>query len=60
VSGGGIPLPAKIVIIILLWVTIGISAVFVVSGILIRIILGLVLVGVSVHIITIRTLRSKE
>jgi len=60
VSGGGIPLPAKIVIIILLWITIGISAIFVVSGIVIRIILFLVATGVSVHIITVRTLRSKE
>jgi len=60
VSGGGIPLPAKIVIITLLWGTIGISAVFIVSSLVIRIILALVAVGVSVHIITVRTLRSKE
>ena len=60
VSGGGISLPAKIVIITLLWVTIGISAFFVVSSLVVRIILALVAVGVSLHIITVRTLRSKE
>ena len=60
VSGGGIPLPAKIVIIAVLWITIGISALFVVSSLIIRIVLLLVATGVSVHIITVRTLRSEK
>ena len=60
VSGGGIPLGAKIVIIALLWITIGISAVFAVSAAALRIILALVAVGVTVHIVTVRTLRSEK
>jgi uncharacterized membrane protein YbaN (DUF454 family) len=60
VSGGGIPLSAKVIMLILLWVTIGISAFFVVSNLVLRIILACVAVGVSIHIVTIRTLRSER
>jgi uncharacterized membrane protein YbaN (DUF454 family) len=60
VSGGGIPLHAKVVILIFLWVTIGISAIFVVSSLVLRIVLACVAVGVSIHIVTIRTLRSER
>jgi uncharacterized membrane protein YbaN (DUF454 family) len=60
VSGGGISLPAKVVVIIILWVSIGISAIFVVSSLALRIVLACVAVGVSIHIVTIRTLRSER
>jgi uncharacterized membrane protein YbaN (DUF454 family) len=55
-SGKGIPLSAKIVSIALLWITLGTTAIFFVSMLVIRIILLLVGVGVSVHLLLIPTL----
>ena len=54
-EGKGIPLSVKITVITLLWVTIGFSAIFVVHIVLVRIILILIAVGVSAHILSIRT-----
>jgi len=53
-EGKGIPLKLKIFTIALLWVTIGCSVFFAVDILLVRIILGIVAVGVTIHIIRIK------
>lgn len=54
----GIPLKLKILSISLLWVTIGYSAVFVASIPLIRAVLIGIAIGLTIHIIRIRTLQQ--
>ncbi|MDP8238572.1 MAG: YbaN family protein [Candidatus Hatepunaea meridiana] len=54
-EGKGIPLRVKISVILLLWITIGYSAIFIVHVFLIRMILILIAVGVTAHILFIRT-----
>lgn len=54
----GLPLKIKILSISLLWVTIGYSAVFVASIPLVRAILIGIAIGVTIHIIRIRTLQQ--
>ena len=55
IEGKGLPLNIKIVTIILLWVTISISIIFGVQNPVIRIILVVIALGVSFHIIKIKT-----
>lgn len=57
-EGKGIPLKVKVSSILLLWITIIFSAVFVVSILFIKIILILVAVGVTMHILSILTLKQ--
>ena len=57
-EGKGIPSKVKILTISLLWITIIISAVFVVSILFVRIILILIAIGVTIHILSIRTLKK--
>ncbi len=54
----GIPVRAKMNSIFILWITIGISIYFV-SNIYLRIILALVIVGVTTHLLRIPTLKDK-
>jgi len=54
----GIPLKVKVFAISFLWVTIGYSAVFVASMPLVRAILIGIAIGVTIHIIRIRTLQQ--
>jgi uncharacterized membrane protein YbaN (DUF454 family) len=54
----GIPLAIKIFILTLLWLTIGTSAAFAVQSLTVRIILILIAFGVSVHILSIKTLKQ--
>ena len=53
-EGKGIPLRLKIITIALLWITIGCSAVFAVDIFWVRIMLIIIVAGVTVHIIRIR------
>lgn len=53
----GVPLKVKLSSISLLWITILFSALFVVDILLFRIILILIAAGVTIHILSIRTLR---
>lgn len=53
----GVPLKVKLSSLSLLWITILFSAVFVVDILLFRIILILIAAGVTIHILSIRTLR---
>jgi len=58
-EGRGVPLKFKIFTIFLLWLTILISIYFVIKNFLIEIILILVAIGVTIHIITIKTYKHK-
>lgn len=53
-EGRGMPLKIKIFTIILLWITIGISACIVTQNMVVRIVLVLIAIGVTFHIIHIR------
>jgi uncharacterized membrane protein YbaN (DUF454 family) len=54
----GIPLKIKALTITLLWITIGLSVAFAVQGIIVRLILVFIAIGVSIHILCIRTLKQ--
>lgn len=56
-EGRGIPLRAKVFSIALLWITIGTSAAFAIDLLAIRVLLGVIAVGVTWHILRIRTLK---
>ena len=51
----GIPLSVKIISITILWITIAFSAFIIVSNFLIQIILIIIAIGVTIHILTIKT-----
>ena len=55
-EGKGVSLKAKVFSISLLWITIGYSVVFIVNIYPIRVILILIAIGVTIHILSIRTL----
>ena len=59
-EGRGIPVKIKIFVITLLWITIGLSAVFALDILFVRIILLLVAVGVTLHIVSIKTYDPKD
>ena len=54
-EGRGILLRQKLLTMIILWMTIGISAVFFVDAMLIKILLLVVAIGVNIHLICIKT-----
>ena len=54
----GIPLKVKVLTITLLWVTIGVSAIFAVQSLAVRIILVLIAIGVSIHVLSLKTLEQ--
>ncbi len=58
VSGNGMPLAAKILVLVVLWATICLSAFMAVSILWVRIVLLAVAFGVSIHILTIPTLKD--
>ncbi len=55
-EGKGIPLKVKRLSILFLWLTIGITTYFFVNLLLVRIILIIIAIGVTIHILTIKTL----
>lgn len=59
-EGNGIPLRAKIVAISLLWITIGYSIFFVISVIVAKVLLFLIAVGVTIHLLSFKTLKNKS
>lgn len=59
-EGRGLPPKIKVIVIGLLWVTIGYSAAFAVHVLWARAILILIAVGVTTHILYIRTLRHQD
>ena len=58
IEGRGMPLWIKIVTILLLWTTIGLSASLATQNLALRIVLILVAIGVTAHIICIRAKRQ--
>jgi len=56
-EGRGVPIGVKVLTIVLLWVTIGYSVVYVVKIFLVRVILILIAIIVTIHIFSIKTLR---
>ena len=58
-KGKGVSLKVKVLSISLLWITIGYSVVFVVNISSIRVILILIAIGVTIHILSIRTLKQR-
>ncbi len=59
-EGKGVSLKSKVLSISLLWITIGYSVVFVVNVFLIRVILILIAIGVTTHLLSIRTLKKRR
>lgn len=59
-EGRGIPLKVKVMAISFLWIMIGFSAMFIIDNFWIRIILLIIALGVSIHIITLKTYTGKE
>ena len=60
IQGRGMPLKIKIITILLLWITITCSIIFAVQALIIRIILFIIAIGVTVHIIFIRSSAKKR
>ena len=58
-EGRGIPLTVKIISIIFLWVTIIFSSIIIFSNYYIQIILIIIAIGVTIHILTIKTMKKK-
>jgi uncharacterized membrane protein YbaN (DUF454 family) len=58
-AGRGMPWKVKILTVSLLWAVIAFSAVFATSSTIIRIVLLVVAVGVTVHILTLKTKRNE-
>ena len=54
----GVPLKVKLLTVTLLWITIGFSVAFAVQTLVVRLILVLIAIGVSIHILSIRTLKQ--
>ena len=54
------PPKIKIATIALLWITIGLSATFAVQHIVLRIVLVIVVIGVTIHIVLIRTYHEED
>lgn len=54
----GMPLKVKLLTVALLWLTIGVSVIFAVQSLTLRIILILIAIGVSIHVLSIKTLRQ--
>lgn len=57
-EGRGIPLKTKIFAILLLWTTIISSIIFFVDFLLVKLLLCLILIGVTIHILSIKTYRN--
>lgn len=58
-EGRGIPLTEKILAISSLWLTIGFSVLFVVQVMWVKLLLLAIAVGVTIHLVRIKTLRKK-
>ena len=54
-EGKGIPQEAKIFSLLLLWITMGYSVVFVVHNLLVRLFLILIALGVCAHLLSLKT-----
>lgn len=58
-EGRGVPLKSKVLSISVIWITIGYSVFFVVNIFLFRVILILIAIGVTMHLLSIQTLKKR-
>ena len=58
-DGKGVPFKVKIITITVLWLTIIMSIILLLSNLIIQIILFIILIGVTIHVIKIKTLDRK-
>ena len=59
-EGRGVPLSTKVIGIGLLWLTIGYSAFYVLDNLIIRIVLMLIAMGVTTHLVLMKTYRGQD
>lgn len=59
-QGKGMPRKIKIITVLLLWVTITCSIIFAVQGLIIRVLLLVIAIGVSIHILLIKTTEENK
>ncbi len=59
-EGRGIPLTAKITAIVLIWLTIGSSVLFIVPMLYVRILLVLIATGVTIYLLSVKTLKQEH
>ena len=59
-EGRGVPRSTKIIAVGLLWITIGYSALFVVGSLFFRAILILIAIGVTTHLVLLKTYRRQD
>jgi len=59
-EGNGITLKTKLVSISLLWISIGYAAIFLIEIILVKILLLIIAIGVTKHLLTLKTLKLKN
>ena len=58
IEGRGIPLKQKIFTLLLLWLTIGYSAIFIVPVVWVKILLAVIAIAVTIHLVKIKTGKS--
>ena len=56
----GVPLKIKVLTVVLLWITIGASVIFAVQVFIVRVILILIAIGVTIHIICVKTYKERN
>lgn len=54
------PLKIKVLTVVLLWITIGASVIFAVQVFIVKVILILIAVGVTIHIICLKTYKEEK
>lgn len=54
-EGKGMPVKSKVITLFLLWLTIGLTILFGIQNIVVRIILVIIAMGVTIHIISLKT-----
>ena len=59
-EGRGVPRSTKIIAVGLLWTTIGYSAFYVISSLIVRVLLILIAVGVTTHLVLLKTYRRQD
>lgn len=60
IEGKGIPVRIKIVVLTLLWLVISYAELFIFENIYIRILLLIIVIGVTIHILKIKTFKEKS
>lgn len=59
-AGRGIPMRQKVFTLVVLWLTLGYAGIFAISNLWVRLLLAAIAVGVTIHLVTIKTYRGEE